>query len=285
LFRRTTVLPLASRIGGALTQWLSPAFGTGLALAIDTDRIEALSPERAALWDRVTKAPFVIAKEKRAATGFGGERCWDVFQNYEEMEQVMRLAVLLMKPHAEAFNLWNRGGIMTSKLILATGLAAALAFSASGNAQAAEKDSQKFIKAAIEGNYAEIDNGKLAQEKGNNDAVKQFGAMLVKDHSASNEKAIDVAKQLGVDPPSGSGVTAKAEYLKLKVLSGDTFDRSFVKGMVKDHQNDVKEYETEASAKTDAAAAFAKETLPTLKHHLREAQSLEQKTHATTGSK
>jgi putative membrane protein len=132
---------------------------------------------------------------------------------------------------------------MTTKLILATGLAAAMAICASAAfGQAADKDSQKFIKAAIEGNYAEIDNGKLAQEKGNSDAVKQFGAMLVKDHTEANEKAKQVAGQLGVTPPTGSGVSAKAEHLKLKVLSGDTFDRSFAKGMVADHQNDIKEF-------------------------------------------
>lgn len=71
VFWRATVLPLAARIGGALTQWLSPAFGAGLTLAIDTDRIEALSPDRAALWERVTKAPFLTVNEKRAATGYG----------------------------------------------------------------------------------------------------------------------------------------------------------------------------------------------------------------------
>lgn len=71
VFWRATVLPLAARIGAALTQWLAPSFGDGLALAVDTDRIEALSPDRAALWDRVTKAPFLTVNEKRAATGYG----------------------------------------------------------------------------------------------------------------------------------------------------------------------------------------------------------------------
>ncbi|MFZ0846747.1 MAG: phage portal protein, partial [Pseudolabrys sp.] len=70
-FWRATVLPLGARIGAALTQWLAPAFGTGLELAIDTDRIEALAPDRAALWDRVTKAPFLTVNEKRAAVGYG----------------------------------------------------------------------------------------------------------------------------------------------------------------------------------------------------------------------
>ena len=71
VFWRQTVLPLAGRVAGALTQWLSPSFGGGLSLAVDTDRIEALSPDRAALWERVTKAPFLTVNEKRAATGYG----------------------------------------------------------------------------------------------------------------------------------------------------------------------------------------------------------------------
>ncbi len=81
VFWRATVLPLAGRIGTALTQWLAPAFGTGLVFGIDTDRIEALSPDRTALWDRVTKAPFLTVNEKRAAIGYGAVTGGDVLQN------------------------------------------------------------------------------------------------------------------------------------------------------------------------------------------------------------
>jgi HK97 family phage portal protein len=79
VFWRQTVLPLAGRIGAALTQWLVPAFGADVSLAIDTDKIEALNPDRAALWDRVTKAPFLTVNEKRAATGYGAVDGGDVF--------------------------------------------------------------------------------------------------------------------------------------------------------------------------------------------------------------
>jgi HK97 family phage portal protein len=71
VFWRQTVLPLAQRVGCALAQWLAPAFGGNLKLAIDTDRIEALATDRAALWERVTKAPFLTVNEKRAAVGYG----------------------------------------------------------------------------------------------------------------------------------------------------------------------------------------------------------------------
>jgi len=79
VFWRQSVLPLANRIGCALTQWLAPAFGPSLTLAVDTDKIEALSPDRAALWDRVSKAPFLTANEKRTAVGYGQVAGGDVF--------------------------------------------------------------------------------------------------------------------------------------------------------------------------------------------------------------
>lgn len=79
VFWRGSVLPLANRIAAALAQWLAPGFGAAtLTLAVDTDRIEALSADRAALWERVTKAPFLTVNEKRTATGYGAVEGGDV---------------------------------------------------------------------------------------------------------------------------------------------------------------------------------------------------------------
>ena len=75
---RQTILPLASRVGTSLMQWLAPQFGADLRIAIDTDKIDALASDRAALWDRVAAAPFLTLNEKREATGYapvdGGDR-------------------------------------------------------------------------------------------------------------------------------------------------------------------------------------------------------------------
>lgn len=162
--------------------------------------------------------------------------------------------------------------------VLALGLAGALAATtAMAQTKQAHKASEKFIKAAIEGDIAEIDVGNLAQQKSQNAAVKQYGAMLVKDHGEHKAKAEEVASQLGVKPPTGSSVGSKATYAKLKVLSGSTFDRSFAKAMVKDHQEDIKEFQKESS-KNDPAGKLAKDSLPTLQKHLQAAQSLEKET-------
>ncbi len=50
-------------------------------LCADTDKIEALSPDRAALWDRVSKAQFLSVNEKRLATGYGPIDGGEVFHS------------------------------------------------------------------------------------------------------------------------------------------------------------------------------------------------------------
>ena len=162
---------------------------------------------------------------------------------------------------------------MIRSFLLAIGIAAAL-FGHAAAAPAANQASAKFIKDAIEGNLAEIAVGKLAQTKGNSEGVRSFGAMLEKDHSEANQKAISVANQLGVTSPSEPNKKQKALYDKLSKLSGDAFDREFVKAMIADHKKDIREFEKAAKKAGDPAAAFAQETLPTLQKHLDTAQSL-----------
>lgn len=77
-FFRQTVLPLATRTGNALAQWLAPVFGDAIRVVIDTDRVDALAADRTALWDRVSAADFLTLNEKREAVGYapveGGDR-------------------------------------------------------------------------------------------------------------------------------------------------------------------------------------------------------------------
>lgn len=77
-FFRQSVLPLATRIGTSVAQWLSPQFGEGVRVMIDIDRLDALAADRRALWERVANAAFLTLNEKREATGYapveGGDR-------------------------------------------------------------------------------------------------------------------------------------------------------------------------------------------------------------------
>ncbi len=159
--------------------------------------------------------------------------------------------------------------------ILSAGLAIVLACAATGAwaQDKQDKASQRFLKHVIEDNLAEIEIGKLAQEKAQGDAVKSFGQTLATDHGSANQQATSVAQQMNVTPPSEPNRKQKKEYQRLSKLSGDKFDRAFARQMVTDHKKDIRAFEKEAK-KNDAAGQFAKDTLPTLRKHLETAQSL-----------
>ncbi len=69
-FWRQTVLPLVQRTTRALTLWLTPAYAADLRFEPDLDAVEALAPERDALWKRLEATSFLTEDEKRAAAGY-----------------------------------------------------------------------------------------------------------------------------------------------------------------------------------------------------------------------
>jgi HK97 family phage portal protein len=75
---RQTVLPLAGRMTGALAHWLAPVFGPDIRIVLDTDALDALAADRAAVWQRIAAASFLTLNEKREALGYapldGGDR-------------------------------------------------------------------------------------------------------------------------------------------------------------------------------------------------------------------
>jgi putative membrane protein len=134
----------------------------------------------------------------------------------------------------------------------------------------ADSPDASFYKKAAEGGIAEVEAGNLAQSKGNSQKVKDFGAMMVKDHSAANEKLKALATTKDVSLPTSSSVGQMATKAKLEVLTGDTFDKSYIKGQVKAHQDTVGLFRKEiASGQDPDAQAFAKATLPTVRSHLK----------------
>jgi putative membrane protein len=140
---------------------------------------------------------------------------------------------------------------------------------------AADNPDASFYKKATEGGMAEVELGKLAQDKSVTPSVKDFGAMMVKDHSAANDKLKAIADGKNLKLPTSPSVGQMATKTKLEVLSGTTFDKSYIKGMVADHQEDIKEFQKEASTGQDAdAKAYAAATLPTLKAHLKKIQAI-----------
>jgi putative membrane protein len=159
-----------------------------------------------------------------------------------------------------------------NKIYLSLGTAIMIAATIA-SASAKDKAGEAFLKKAIEGNFAEVSMGDLAQKNGQSDGVKSFGKMLSSDHAAANQKAMDAAKGMGMNSPTGPNTKQKADYDKMSKMSGADFDKTFATHMVADHQKDIAEYKKAAKMK-DAAGEYASGQIDTLQKHLDTAKSL-----------
>ncbi|HEY7211799.1 MAG TPA: DUF4142 domain-containing protein [Bryobacteraceae bacterium] len=139
-------------------------------------------------------------------------------------------------------------------------------------------DDKKFLKDAALGGMAEVELGKLAAEKGASDGVKQFGQKMVDDHSKANDQLKEVAAKTQIEVPSSLDSKHQKTLDKLAKLSGPEFDKAYIKDMVKDHREDVSDFQAEAQNGTNPnIRQFAASTLPTLKEHLNMAEDLNKK--------
>ena len=98
----------------------------------------------------------------------------------------------------------------------------------------AEIPDAKFYRDAAEGGMAEVAMGNLALQKAQSPSVKDFGAQMVKDHSAANEKLKALAQSKNITLPANPA----------------------------------------ASGQDPDARAFASATLPTLEAHLKKIQAI-----------
>ena len=96
--------------------------------------------------------------------------------------------------------------------------------------------------------------------------------MLSTDHAAANQKALDAAKGLGMNPPTGPNAKQRADYNKMSKMSGAGFDKMFATHMVADHQKDIAD--KKATKIKDAADEYASGQIDTLQKHLENAKSL-----------
>jgi putative membrane protein len=138
-----------------------------------------------------------------------------------------------------------------------------------------EKDASDFAVKAANGGLMEVEAGKLAEDKGMSPRVKDFGAMMVKDHGEANNKLKSVASSLNIALPESVSNDAKKDIEKLDKKNGKDFDKAYVDMMVDDHEKDVAEFRKAADNCSDSTLReFARQTLPVLEKHLDSIKSI-----------
>jgi len=89
-------------------------------------------------------------------------------------------------------------------------------------------------------NTWDIETGALAEKKGTTKEIREFGAMLVHDHTMVRQQGRDLAKKLGVHPtPPKDFAMVKDHEQAMKTLraaKGKEFDRAFLQNEVAFHK-------------------------------------------------
>lgn len=165
--------------------------------------------------------------------------------------------------------------------VLISGLAVASLFTLGGFAQTSstsgklDRTDKTFVDKAAEGGLAEVEFANLALQKTSNDDVKSFAQRMVHDHTQANDKLKELASNEGFSIPDHLSAKDKMAKEKLEKLSGDQFDKAYMKDMVQDHTQDVAEFRQETEKAQDPGVKnFAQQTLPILESHLQEAKTI-----------
>ena len=172
----------------------------------------------------------------------------------------------------------STSGTDTSGTTTTSTAASATASSSGGtvsNLSAADKD---FVMKAAIGGMAEVQMGQTASQKGQNADVKAFGTRMVSDHSKANDELKQLASTKGVAVPSDVDAKHQKTADEIAAKNGKDFDKAYMTDMVKDHEEDVKEFERASRSANDADLKnWASKMLPTLREHLRMAKDTAKK--------
>jgi putative membrane protein len=153
------------------------------------------------------------------------------------------------------------------------------------NGQASPVD-MLFVKKALQGGIAEVQLGQLTLQKSSNDQIKQFAQKMIDDHTKLGEQMKPVAQQVGVAVPTEPSKKDKQTMVKMQALSGSAYDQAYIKDMVKDHKQDLSDFQAEASNGQDPAVKdAATQGSEVISQHLQMAQQLAKDQNVNMASK
>jgi putative membrane protein len=172
----------------------------------------------------------------------------------------------------------NKWSINMTRELTAAALALSAAILLTTPTSAAQAPTtENFVKTVAISDMFEIQSGQLAAEKAQNDDVQSFGKQMTDDHTETSDdlKELIEDEEIKVELPSKLDDEHQAKLDKLKGLSGNQFDKEYVRMQIDAHQKAVALFESYAAAgENDDLKKWVGDTLPTLKEHLEEAQNL-----------
>lgn len=135
----------------------------------------------------------------------------------------------------------------------------------------------EFVRDAGGSGLFEVEAGRIAESRGQSEAVRAFGQRMQRDHAAVNRDLLALAQAQGITTPPMPDGSQQNHLQSLRTMPLTRFDHSYLAGQITAHQEAIALFDmVAASGAPDLAPfkPFAEKTLPALREHLAMAQSL-----------
>ena len=132
-------------------------------------------------------------------------------------------------------------------------------------------DDMTFVRKATESGYKEVNSAREAIPQLQQPELKRIAEMLVTDHSGANARLAKLAetKHWSLPPAPAAGPPPSG-------TASSNFDAKWTAEMIAGHERSVAMYRTQAQSGEDQdLRKYARETLPTIEHHLAELRRLQ----------
>jgi len=162
---------------------------------------------------------------------------------------------------------------MKSLIAAATGL---LLITAAASAAEKTPSTEDFAKTVAVSDLFEIEAGKLAQEKGTA-AQKDFGAMMVKDHTKTSSELKELVStgKVKAELPTSLDKAHQTKLDNLKKESGKEFAAAYKSSQVEAHKDAISLFERYSKDGDNSdLKSWTGKTLPALQHHAELANKL-----------
>jgi putative membrane protein len=134
---------------------------------------------------------------------------------------------------------------------------------------------QTIMEQASYGNIAEVELGLVADSISPTIEVKEFGQMMILDHTTAQQDLEKLAISWSVTIPRAPDSLHAAKKQQLMMMSGHMFDTAYINGQIKDHEATIALLEMAVDESDQQAIKdYANKYLPQVRMHLEHAQMI-----------
>jgi putative membrane protein len=124
-------------------------------------------------------------------------------------------------------------------------------------------------------NTMQIELAKIARDRTNNRAVRQFAERVERDHNRLQDQWENMASRNGMKLKRGMGPRHREKVERLEDARGNNFDRVYMTIMIQQHQDEVSYWQKEGRAsRSNQVRELVNRGLPTLRQHLEQAKQI-----------